>query len=254
MHPELFRIGNFPVQSFGVVLVIGFIVGLVMAGKRAARFGLKPEVVQDVAIWMIFAGVAGARIAYLLLNWKYYAQHPNELWTLRFQGLTSFGGLIGGALAILLLARKHQFKPLDYMDTVALPVLIGHAIGRIGCFLNGCCYGSACSTSPPGVHFVGLPGLHTPAQLYDTVMTLIGAGLLVLLEKKRMGRGGSAGWMMIIYGVSRFIYEFWRDGYTAEKLASLPITQAQAASLILVVVGVALLIRSRKLMQEPLPA
>lgn len=239
MHPVLFQIGNFPVRSFGVLIVLAFVVALVMAGKRAPRFGLTSTQVQDAAFWMILAGVFGARLMYIALHWSHFSQHPEELYSLRFEGLTSFGGLLGGFAALLIYCKIKKTRLLSILETISVPVLLAHAVGRIGCLLNGCCYGYACATSPPGVHIEGLPGLYQPAQFYDSVMVFFGATVLLWFEKRDWSKGKSFALMLIIYGASRFIYEFWRIGASSELIKGLPVSLAQVTSLVMVLIGVA---------------
>lgn len=253
MFPELFTIGNFTLRTFGVVLVISFIAAIAWASQRAPRYGLTKAQIQDSAFWLIISGVLGARITYILLHWSHYSQNTSELFSLKFEGLTSFGGLIGGFIALLILQRKQKFSLWAFLDTVCLPVLLAHAVGRLGCFFNGCCYGHAVTTSPPGVEFVGLQGLYLPAQLYDAAMVALGVFLLALFEHRFRKPGLMFGAMLGVYGISRFIYEFWRIGASSERMAGLPISFAQLTSLVMVLLGLAILVRPVAKTERPLP-
>lgn len=246
MHPELIRIGSFPIRSFGVMMVIAFFTAIWLATRRAQRFGLDGSKIQDASLLIIFAGVFGARLAYIVQNISYFKTHQSELYSLRFEGLTSFGGLIAGGLALYLYARKQKLSVFSFMDTCAVPVLVAHAIGRIGCFLNGCCYGHACPTSPPGVHFEGRTGFFLPAQLYDSAMVMVGVGLLALFERSPRKPGNSIGMAFVIYGASRFIYEYWREGVTAELIKGTPFTLGQVFSLATVLLGLVFMLSSRR--------
>src|SRR4051812_5473146 len=133
MYPVLFQIGSFKVHSYGVVLIIGFLVGLFIARKRAPRYGINPNKLSDVAFIALIAGVLGARILFLI-------QEPPKDWheyfSPEFAGLTSFGGLIGGALVMALWARKNKISMRALLDVFGPPLLVAHAIGRVGCLLN----------------------------------------------------------------------------------------------------------------------
>lgn len=237
MYPILFHIGSFPVRSFGVALVIGFVIGLSVAKRRAARYGIDPGKVWDLAFGLLIFGVLGARVLFILQELPYYLKHTNEIISPQFEGLTSFGGILAGLIVILVWSKRHQVSAGAVLDMFAVPFLIAHAVGRVGCLLNGCCFGGP-TDLPWGVHFLDLPGLHHPAQIYDSLMTLGGVAILVAIEKsKHLLNGQSFSLMLVIYGASRFIFEFWRAGSSSTYWGSLPITQAQAMALGLVLTG-----------------
>lgn len=245
MRPILFEIGNFKVHSFGLLVMLGFIAGLYLARRRAARFGFSEEDLTSVTFWILVPGILGARILFVVQEWGYYKQHPAEIFS-QFSGLTSFGGLIFGFLGVLLWRWRRRVALWPLLDWLAPSFLVAHAIGRIGCLLNGCCYGGTC-TLPWGIHVPEQPGkLVHPAQVYDALMNL--AALPVLLRFERIGRpaGFVFGLMVALHGLARFIYEFWRAGTTSTYMGSLPITDAQAMALALVVVGVAIMATRRK--------
>jgi phosphatidylglycerol:prolipoprotein diacylglycerol transferase len=251
MFPTLFKSGSFELPSFGLLMVIAFFSGLFLAQKRAPRFGLTSEDVIDSFLPMLFAGVLGARVVFIAQEWGYYKDHMSELLTLRFQGLTSFGGILFGLIACMIWCKRKGFSFPLYGDLIAPAFLLGHAIGRVGCFLNGCCFGGVCPPSfPLGVKFVGQELLHHPAQLYDTAMNLVGLAVLLAYEKRPHSPGQTFGLMFILHGMARFIYEFWRAGTVEDVaagkasstyMASLPITEAQVAALVLVVIGAVLM-------------
>jgi len=256
MYPILFHIGNFPIHSFGVMMMLAFITGLFIARKRAPKYGLDPAKVSDMLFWVLILSILGARVAYILQEWGYYSAHPSELWSFQFAGLTSFGGVIVGILTMVVWARKHQWSVRSVLDVIAPAGLIGHSIGRVGCLLNGCCYGGVCSPSLPwGIHVKDVPVLMHPAQVYDSLMTLAAFGFILWIEKRHQNRGQLFALALTLYSLSRFIYEFWRAGTDAQVNAglasstywgTLPITQAQAMAACLIVVGLVLYVRWRK--------
>lgn len=238
MYPVLFKIGNFELRSFGVMLMIAFIVSIFMAGKRAPKFGLKAEQIQDAALWLILPGILGARILFILIEWKTYAGNWNEILKLQMDGLTSFGGLLGGAVGLILYSKFKKVPMSGILDSVGVPVLIAHGIGRIGCLLNGCCHGQYCATSPPGVHVHGKPGFYFPAQLVDSATVFLGAILVIAIEKKfQLARGVSVSLAMGTYGLSRFIYEFLRAGASSTTIGGTNFTDAHIAGLLMALVG-----------------
>jgi phosphatidylglycerol---prolipoprotein diacylglyceryl transferase len=254
MCPILFHIGNFPVRSFGIVLVLGFISGIFWAKSRASRYAVDPSKVWDAAFWMMVFGVLGARLAFILQDLGWFLKHPKELTAIQFNGLTSFGGLILGFVALVVWSRTQKLKLLTLMDIFGAPVLLAHGIGRFGCLLNGCCYGHQ-TKGGFGVHVDALPGLYQPAQVYDAAMVFAAAILVVLFERRNTIPGRSAALAIGAYGLSRFIYEFWRAGSELEVRAgvasstywgTLPITQAQAMAVVTVGVATALFLASKE--------
>ncbi|MBN8689172.1 MAG: prolipoprotein diacylglyceryl transferase [Armatimonadetes bacterium] len=247
MHPILFNINGFELRSFGVMLMIGFLVGIAMASRRSERFGLKSSVVQDSAIWLIVAGIIGARVLFIVQEWPKFAGRPDQIFKIQMDGLTSFGGLLGGLLAILIVSKLKNFKPSQLFDTVGIPMLVAHAIGRVGCLLNGCCYGHACETSPPGVHVEGLPGYFLPAQLVDFALVLIGAFIVSRIELGgKLKRGQSFSLVLVVYGVARFIYEFFRAGTSSTTMGSTGMTEAHVAAAVMAMFGFGLYLYQAK--------
>jgi len=240
MYPILFKIGNFPIHSYGVMMVVAFFAGIAIAVKRAPKFGLTKDQINDMALGMVICGILGARITFIVQELPYYLHHLNELFSLQFEGLTSYGGLIFGMGYLIFYAKRKHLSVTAVLDSLAPGFLVGHAIGRVGCLLNGCCYGPATTAPFPwGVHFVGTFGNHEPAQVYDLLMTLAGCGLLLLVERRGWRNGQAYSAALAVYGISRFIYEFWRAGVTSAYLAGTSITEAQAVAILLTVVGVA---------------
>lgn len=245
MHPVLFEIFGFKVHSFGVLMLVAFASALWFARTRARRFGFEPDEVSDIAFWALIAGVLGARVGFIVQEIPFYSQHPEKLLTLQFEGLTSFGGLVFGFLAIVVGCRKRKKSVLAFLDLAGGPMIVGHAIGRVGCLLNGCCYGGACDL-PWAVSVAERPGLlFHPAQIYDSLMNLVGLALLLAVERRGIVRGRSFGVFLVVHGLARFFYEFWRAGTTSTTLGRSSLTEAHIAALVLILVGVGVLLRAR---------
>ncbi|HTQ09089.1 MAG TPA: prolipoprotein diacylglyceryl transferase [Fimbriimonadaceae bacterium] len=251
MLPILFKIGSFPIHTYGVLMVIAFLVALAFARKRATRYGISPNKLSDMAFVMLIAGVLGARILFLI-------QEPprdwHEYFSIQFAGLTSFGGLIGGALVAIWWVWRKKMPMRPMLDVLGPPLLVGWAIGRVGCLMNGCCYGGVCPPNLPwALHIVvgGRTLPFHPAQIYDSLMNLAGLGIVLLVERRGVASGRIFAISLAANGLSRFIYEFWRAGTVAQVDAGyasstywghLPITQAQAAAGLIVLFGVFLFI------------
>lgn len=254
MHPILFKIGNFPVHSFGVVMIVAFLVGLLIARQRAKKFGLDPVKLTDMSFWTLIVGILGARIAFILQDLDSFLKDTKELLSWQFAGLTSFGGVIAGIGFMVFWAKRAGWPVRLLLDVIAPAGLVMHAIGRFGCLLNGCCYGGVCNL-PWGISVEGVEALMHPAQVYDALMNLVAVPIILWVERKGQSRGQIFALTLVFHGLARFIYEFWRAGteeQVAAKLASstywgnLPFTQAQAMAAVLVVVGFALYVAWRR--------
>ena len=148
MHDIFFRIGDrFAIHSYGVMAMIGFLAALFVARWRARRAGLLPDEITDICVWALLAGIVGSRIAYVLQNTDYFFDTGRPGWSVLdllkiWQGgLVFYGGLIGALVVTLLLLRAKKLKVLPVLDVLTPSLALGHAFGRIGCYLHGCCYG-----------------------------------------------------------------------------------------------------------------
>jgi phosphatidylglycerol:prolipoprotein diacylglycerol transferase len=246
MYPTIFQVGSFKLASFGVAMVIAFMVGLTMARKRARSHGLTPEQVSDVAFWSILAGILGARVFFIVQDLPYYLKHRDELLSIQFQGLTSFGGFIVGGIVAAFLCMKRKISALGFLDTVAPAFIIGHAIGRIGCLLNGCCHGQPAEHAFPfAAYSAENHQYNVPAQLYDSAMNIGVLFLLLWLEKKNPRQGYTFGMAFILHGLTRFIYEFFRMGSSSTTIGNLPLTEGHVMAVVIMIVGVLFVFRAK---------
>lgn len=236
MHPILFRIGDFPIFSYGVVLAFAFMVGVALTIYLGKRRGYDPQFMSDVALWTLLIGLLGARLTFAVQNLPHYMEHPGQLLNFREGGISIQGALIFGFSTTAWMFRKRGIAVQNGLDIVAGPVLLGMAIGRIGCVLHGCCYGKVCD-EPWGLVYpqaeLGHVARH-PVQLYEMGMDLLLlAGVLWMFSRLRFA--GQAFWVMFGgYGIVRFVAEYFREGGTAG-----PLTPAQWLSLLFLAVGVA---------------
>ena len=247
MYPELFEVFGFKVRSYGLIIAVGLMLAVWLASRRAPRHGVKPERLYDVLIWALIPGILGARVVYIVQHWGFYSSNPGELWTFQFEGLTSFGGFGFALIAIWLWSRRAKVPLVSMFDIIGLPLLILGAIGRVACLMNGCCYGRP-TTAWFGVVQESHAFLHTPAQLFDSSMLLVGAGVLAVMERRKLVPGQSFVAAVVAYGVSRYIYEFWRAGTEDEFSQGLAssvyvwsdkLTLAQVAASVMIVGGLA---------------
>jgi|SRR5688572_10522472 len=220
MYPILFEIGGFPVYTYGLLLAAAYLLGLQFALVRARRRGLDPNRVMDLGIWIIVSALVGAKLLLLIVDFDTFSSNPRELLNLARSGGVFYGGLIAAVGVALWYLRRHRMPVWTVTDIFAPGIALGHVIGRFGCLFAGCCFGRPTDV-PWAITFhnefaarnvgtpLGIP-LH-PTQLYEAGAELL--ILFVLLFTERRGRyfPGRTFWTyMLLYGVSRFIIEFYR--------------------------------------------
>lgn len=234
MHRELLHIGHFTLYSFGMMVILGFIAGALLASAMARKRGLPGEAFMDGAMVMLFAGVAGARLLFVLLNWKDYAGHLGDVAAIWKGGMSFHGGLIAGIAAGILYVWRRKLPILAMADAGAPGLALGYAIGRIGCLLNGCCYGvpTHLPWALPGIYCEGGdPHLtYHPAQVYATILNLALCAALAAAYRWQHRSGQILALYLGGYSIYRFAIEGLRKGVTAE-VAALGLTQAQVFSL-----------------------
>lgn len=243
MHPILFSVGDWPVYSYGVLLAAAYLIGLQLGVVRARRAGVDPARIMDLGIYLIIAALVGAKLMLIAVDWEYFRAQPRELLSLVRAGGVFYGGLIAAVAVGLWLVRRYKLPPWSTADLMAPGIALGHVVGRLGCLMAGCCYGRPTDvawaitfTDPLAATNVGTPlgiPLH-PTQLYDAGAELVILGLLLVTERKGRPFAGRTFWMyMLLYGVSRFVIEFYRgDANRGTVLAGL--STSQFVSLLLV--------------------
>ncbi len=220
MHPRLFSLGPFTVYTYGALMALAFAAGLYVAVRRARLRGLDPGAVVDLGIYVIVAAVVGARLLLVVVDFRRVAQDPGEVLSLARSGGVFYGGLVAAVGVAFWQLRRRALPFWTTCDVFAPGIALGHAIGRVGCFCAGCCYGLPTSEpwgvifrDPFAASFVGTPlgvALH-PVQLYEAGAEL--AILVALLGMERRGRGfaGRTIWVYLaLYACSRFAIEFFR--------------------------------------------
>lgn len=237
MYRVLFKIGGFEIYSYAVLVLVGFLVALLIAVRLGARRGIRSDTMMDAAFYMLLAGILGARAAYVMLHWQQYQADPLQILNLRQGGLTIHGSLVLGTLATWAFCRIRKVSFGDLVDAMSPGLVVGAAIGRIGCYLNGCCYGVA-TTLPWGVVFPAVDALHRhPTQIYDMILDLGLAALLGWWFTRRAPSGEVFLVFWVGYSIVRFVIDFWRD----EPMAWAGMTLAQLVSAGIGLVALALI-------------
>uniref|UniRef100_A0A7C4CB37 Phosphatidylglycerol--prolipoprotein diacylglyceryl transferase n=1 Tax=candidate division WOR-3 bacterium TaxID=2052148 RepID=A0A7C4CB37_UNCW3 len=223
MFPSLLRIGGLQIYSYGVMLFLSFLLGIWIVEQRAKRFGVDPKKITDLALWVLIAVVVGSRLFYVAFHWHEFSGDLVAIvrfWDSRQPGLSGlmfYGGFLGAFAAGLVFVAVNRLPLVKLLDAVAPAIVLGEGLTRIGCFLNGCCFGvpTGCRL---GVEFP----LHSPAgaqfphqmihatQLYSSLAGFVLFGLALLLERKRLRDGILFALILVLYSLFRFGIDFVR--------------------------------------------
>lgn len=210
MHPVIGHIGPLTLYSFGLMLAVAVTVCAFMLSRDAGKAGLKPEVIYDFVFWVILAGIAGSRIFFIFLNLPDFVADPKQIVMISNGGLAWQGGLLLGAAAGIIFVRVHKL-PVGLIADLSSPYLaLGQAVGRIGCFLNGCCYGRE---SNWGIYFPVHHARLYPTQLFDTFMLSAVFLILKYFQSKSRVRGEVFCLYLVLASLARFINEFFRGDH-----------------------------------------
>ncbi|HZT33707.1 MAG TPA: prolipoprotein diacylglyceryl transferase [Bryobacteraceae bacterium] len=256
MFPQLFHIGSFFLPTYGVLVAAAFLTALVLAGRLARRAGLNPDSVMNLGIYCALAAIAGAKVMMFLVDIPYYTAHPDEILSLASlqAGGVFYGGLIAALLTAAFYIRKAKLPPLRTADLFAPGIALGHAIGRLGCFSAGCCWGVKTSlpwgvtfTNPEANRLVGVPlgvRLH-PTQLYESLAELAIFGVLYRRIRQPHADGAVLSLYLMLYSTARFLVEFVRFHEQPNPFGG-PFNTSQWISLALWMIGAVAWMRLRK--------
>lgn len=246
MFPELFKIPylDFPVNTYGLLLAISFLVGMYVMAKQAERDGLNVNRVYDLGLWVLGSALIGSKLLMVITEWENYRDNLKGLFSLDFLRSAGvfYGGFLGALIASVIVMRIYKLEWWRTADAFAPGIIIGQAIGRLGCFSAGCCWGKP-TDGICGVHFTergheltsvpikvsdltdlaqrgfweqklgSLPApLHLhPVQLYEVGAALVIFVILLVMARKRRFYGQIVLAYAMLYAVARFIIECWRD-------------------------------------------
>ena len=251
MYPILFRIGSFPVNTYGVFLALAFLAAIFVTVRLAGRDGLPRERIYDLCLWLLLSSLIGSKILMFFTEAE-YREHPLQLFSLDFlrSGGVFYGGLLGGMITGYFLMRRWKLPWWKTADAFAPGIALGNALGRQGCFSAGCCWGKP-TNLPWGVRFTelghevtGVPidaKLH-PTQLYESFAMLIVFFFLLWLHKRRKFSGQVILTYAVIYATVRFLIELVRDDPRGDIFGLTTLTGLSTSQLLGIIVGVGALI------------
>lgn len=211
MHPILLKLGPITVYSYGATVALGFGLAAFLIYERAEKFKLEKDKVIDLAILMLVSGVTSARIFYVFLNGAYYMAHPLEVFNLSKGGLVWYGAFLGALFALIAYIARNGLNFWTVADLIAPYVALAQGFGRVGCFLNGCCYGTTTNVSYPlAISYPAETALRHPTQLYSAVLLfLIFLALRGWQDRKNFNGEIFLGYC-VFYSAKRFAIEFLR--------------------------------------------
>lgn len=221
MYPVLLKIGPLNIYSYGVMAAIGFSLVVFLVCARASSFGLDRNKIIDYLIFIFISGIIGARVMFVLLNFEYYRANPMEILNLSKGGLVWYGGFAAAVLASVWFIKKRGLDFWTVADLTAPYIALGQAFGRIGCYLNGCCYGAP---APSYLPF----GERYPTQIFSAMLLFIIFVVLIKRQSARRFKGEIFTLYCALYACKRFFIEFLR-GDNPKLFFELTISQVISA-------------------------
>ncbi len=267
MHSLLFKIGPLSIHAYGLCIALGFLAAWGLAHLQARRTGRRSDYFSDLLVWTMASGVIGARLAFVIENWSAeFAANPLQILRIDQGGLVFYGGFIGAVAVIWLFCLFKKESPLAMADFLLTLLPLGHAFGRLGCFMHGCCYGrvtdSAFGISFPagsepwraqcheGLISQAMPRSLplAPTQLFEAAGNLLlFAGLYTFYPRLRLRKGLTSGIYLTGYAALRFTIEIFRADHRARVWGGLSIGQFISCGIL----AVGLLLLARALIRRP---
>ncbi|MFH1312930.1 MAG: prolipoprotein diacylglyceryl transferase [Candidatus Eisenbacteria bacterium] len=256
MHRTLFDVGPFSIHLYGVMLAFAFWLGIELSIRIARKRGMDPVAIMDLGIIILVSSVIGARLLYVITHFTEYRHDLVGIFRVWEGGLTFYGGLAAGVAFGIGYLKRQGLRVLEVTDIIAPQIALGIALARVGCFLNGCCFGRestlpwACTfpaDSQAGWGAMAGKTIH-PTQIYSAIANLV----IFLFLRKLLGRRAAAGTVfftfLIVYGVWRFAVDFLRyyEVNMYVMSAERGITWNQVASLVIILTGTVLLAKTRR--------
>jgi phosphatidylglycerol:prolipoprotein diacylglycerol transferase len=256
MHPVLFHIGSLTVYTYGVLVATGVILGLFTARWQARKIGLDPDKIWNLGIYMVLVALVASKLWMLLSDWSYYVHNPREIFsfaTLQSGGVF-YGGMVGGLAFILIYVWWQKLRFLAVADAFAAPLALGHAIGRMGCFSAGCCWGKPTTmpwgitfTNPLAAQLVGTP-LNVrlqPTELYGAAAEFFNFLFLIWLGRRQKFTGQLFAAWLLLYGFERGTIEFFRGDPGRTLMFNGAVSLMQFVSLAMIMVGTWLFLKHK---------
>ncbi|MFH1540968.1 MAG: prolipoprotein diacylglyceryl transferase [Elusimicrobiota bacterium] len=240
MYPILFKIGFVKIHTYGVFVALGFFIGFKILLFYSKKSSFSLDLIEKLTFLVFIFSLVGARLFYVLISWQEFVNTPLDIFKIWHGGLVFWGGFLGGGLTVIIFSTKHKMAFWKLADVFAVALIIGHALGRIGCFFAGCCYGRQTDSffgivfpenclAPEGIKLI-------PVQLIGSVsLFLLFLFLLIFWKRKRFD-----GQIFLIYTISfscgRFFIEFLRDDFRGNTI--LGVTPTQIVSVVIFIISI----------------
>lgn len=250
MFPTIFSFGPFHIHSYGVMVAVGVMFGITLMNRLAGKINISSDTIIDVSTVVLITGFLSARLFYVAQFWPVYVSAPLNILKIWEGGLVVYGGLIGGLIGFATYVKLKKFSFLVMLDLFTPATALAQGFGRIGCFLNGCCFGTP-SHMPWAVKFPFLNTHVHPTQLYESLFCFVLAGFLVWIWKKRLQAGIVSALYFMLYAAGRFVLEFFR-GDNPKVLYGL--TGYQYVSLFVIlsaIVGLSIILHGKRNISRP---
>ena len=228
MYPILIEFGFFKIFTYGLLVATGFLVAILLASSRAEKEGLDSQKVLDLCFYVMVSALLGARLLYVIVEYRYFLASPLEIFKFWKGGLVFYGGLILGVLISLWYLKRNQMPMWKTADLLAPSIALGQLIGRWGCFFAGCCYGKKTDvawgitfTDPRSLAPLEI-SLH-PTQVYLSLNAVFIFIFLMWLSKRKVFDGQILWSYGILYSIGRFLIEYFRGddrGFPVEQVLS----------------------------------
>jgi len=209
MCPIFLKIGNFVIYWYGVMVAIGVFLSSFLFQKYALKEGYTSKTISEIIFWTVLIGIFGGRIFHVIVHFHYYSKHLSEIIRIRNGGLAIQGAILFSLYFIYVYSKTNRINFLKTVDLIAIVTPLGQAIGRIGCFLNGCCYGKA-TESFFGVKFPFLTEKVYPTELFYFFMDIILFYFLLTFNKKKKRDGEVLSLYLMGFGLIRYFIDFLR--------------------------------------------
>ena len=246
IDPEIFSIGAFVLRWYSLLITLAIVAGVWLGYREAVRKGLDGLRVQNLAVWAVVSGIAGARLFHVIDNWQFYAANPGAILSIWNGGLAVYGGLIGGAIGGAIYAARHGIPGWKMADAAAPGMILGQALGRLACIPNGDAVGAPANvpwafvyTNPKALvpsGYLGVP-LH-PYPLYELLFDLAILAVIWRLRSVFKRDGLLFLTSAALYSVGRFLLTFYR----VEKVWFWGLQEAQVVALVVFAAAVAVLV------------
>ncbi len=254
IDPIIGHLGGVGIAWHGIMMALGMVTGIVITLYFARKAGIKSETIYAVALWGIIGGMIGTRLVHVLDNLDYYASHAGKIIAIWDGGMAWYGGLFGGIVAVWIYTRVRKISMWQILDVAALGTILGLAVGRIGCTLNGDACGSPTSL-PWAITYINTPyapyGIPThPAPVYEIIWILIISVVLWRLWGRLRPPGSLFLLTAALYSAGRFGISWVRNTTWNEPAVLGPFHQAHIISLVLFIVAVFLLFYRKTILER----